>query len=184
MKAVLALNKIDLVLNKEQILSKIVEYTALFEFEAVIPVSAKTGDGVDMLLIELQKHTVESPHFFDADALTDQPEKVIAAEIIREKLLRLLEKEVPHGIAIEIEKFVTRDDSDILDIDAVIYCEKDSHKGIVIGKQGAMLKKAGSFARKELEDFFECKVNLQLWVKVKEDWRNKHGMLRNFGLKD
>ena len=128
------------------------------------------------------KLAVNGPHFFPDDMFTDQPEKIIAAEMIREKLLVLLSDEVPHGIAVTVERMTERDDKDILDIDAVIYCERESHKGIVIGKGGAMLKKAASMSRKELEDFFRIKVNLKCWVKVKEDWRNREGLIRSFGL--
>ena len=125
---------------------------------------------------------VESPHFFPDDTLTDQPERVLAAEIIREKILRLMDKEVPHGIAVSIEKMREREDKDILDIEAIIYCERESHKGMVIGKKGAMLKKISTYARQDLENFFGIKVNLQTWVKVKEDWRNREGLIHNFGL--
>ena len=133
------------------------------------------------LFHELKKLSQEGGHLFDEDTLTDQPERVLAAEMIREKLLRLLDKEIPHGTAVVIERMRTRDESNIIDIDAVIYCERDSHKGIIIGKQGSMLKKIGTFARQDMENFFNCKVNLKMWVKVKEDWRNKQGLLRSFG---
>lgn len=184
-KAILALNKTDLVENKDLIISKITEYTELFDFEAVIPMSIINKDGIDTLLDEIEKLAVEAPHFFPDDMLTDQPEKVIAAEIIREKMLNLLNDEVPHGIAVGIESMKERDTSNsetILDIEAIIYCERDSHKGIVIGKGGAMLKKIGQLAREELEDFFRIRVNLQCWVKVKEGWRNREGIIKNFGL--
>ena len=137
---------------------------------------------MDIVVSEVMKFASDSPHFFPDDMITDQPEKVIASEIIREKLLNLLNDEVPHGIAVTVEKMSERDDKDILDIDAVIYCERDSHKGIVIGKGGSMLKKAATLSRQELENFFRIKVNLQCWVKVKEDWRNKEGLIRSFGL--
>lgn len=130
----------------------------------------------------MDKLAFDSPHFFPDDTLTDQPERVLAAEIIREKILRLMDKEVPHGIAVSIEKMRERDDKDILDIEATIYCERESHKGMVIGKKGAMLKKISTFARQDLENFFQIKVNLQTWVKVKEDWRNREGLIHNFGL--
>ena len=119
---------------------------------------------------------------FDEDTLTDQPERLLAAEMIREKLLRLLDKEIPHGIAVVIERFHTREDDDIIDMEATIFCEKESHKGIIIGKGGSMLKRAASYARQDLEQFFDCKVNLQCWVKVKEDWRNRQGLIHSFGL--
>ena len=150
-----------------------------------MPVSALNGSGVEDLLKELMALSQPGGHFFESDALTDQPERVLASEIIREKLLRLLDKEIPHGIAVAVERMHERDDqSGITDIDATIYCEKSSHKGIVIGKGGAMLKKVGSYAREDMERFFDCKINLQLWVKVKEDWRNRDGVLRNFGFSD
>ena len=184
---VLAINKIDRVEEKETLITRIAEMSALMDFRAIVPVSAVKGDGVDELLQELQNLAEPSPHFFPDDTLTDQPERVIAAEIIREKLLRLLDKEVPHGTAVAIETFHerrTREKETILDIDAVIYCEKESHKGIVIGKGGSMLKKASTAARIELEEFFRIKVNLKCWVKVKEDWRNREGLIRSFGLSE
>lgn len=179
--AILALNKIDLIDNKDALLPVISEYCALFDFSAIIPLSAKTGDGVDILINEIGKFAKESVHFFDDDSYTDQPERVLAGEMIREKLLRNLDKEVPHGIAIDIERFAEREDG-ILDLFAAIYCERESHKGIIIGKGGAMLKKIGSSARYELEKFFACKVNLQLRVKVKENWRDRQGSIHGFGL--
>lgn len=179
--AVLALNKIDLLSDKSALLAVIQAYSELYDFDAIIPVCAATGDGMDVLLQQLSSYAVESVHYFDDNALTDQPERALAAEMIREKLLRLLDKEVPHGLAIDIERFSERPDG-ILDLNAVIYCERESHKGIVIGKKGAMLKQAGSLARQDLEQFFGCKVNLQLWVKVKEGWRNRAGSIHNFGL--
>lgn len=179
---ILAINKIDMLKDKEELLARILEFSNLFEFEAVVPVCAVSGENVDELLDELDKLAFESPHFFPDDTLTDQPERVLAAEIIREKILRLMDKEIPHGIAVSIEKMRERDDKDILDIEAVIYCERESHKGMVIGKKGSMLKKISTYARQDLEDFFAIKVNLQTWVKVKEDWRNREGLIHNFGL--
>lgn len=179
--AVLAINKIDLLTDKDRLLKIITDYTNLYNFSAIVPLSAKHNDNVDVLLSELEKFAKPSPHFFDDEAFTDQPERVLAGEIIREKLLRLLNKEVPHGLAIDIEKFYERENG-ILDLNASIYCERESHKGIVIGKGGAMLKKVGSSARFDLEKFFCCKVNLQLWVKVKENWRDRQGSIHNFGL--
>ena len=179
---VLAINKTDTVKDKEIILRKILKMTQAYDFAAVVPVSAKTGDNIDALLEELSKFAYESPHFFPDDALTDQPERVIAAEIIREKMLLYLDKEVPHGAAVSIERMRDRPQSDITDIDAEIYCEKESHKGIIIGKGGAMLKKISSGARADMERFFGCRINLQCHVKVKEDWRNREGLIRNFGL--
>lgn len=179
---VLAINKIDMLKDKTELLSRITYLTSFYDFEAVVPVSATEGNGVDELLDELDKLAVESVHFFPDDTLTDQPERVLAAEIIREKILRLMDKEIPHGIAVSIEKMHERENKPILDIDATIYCERDSHKGMVIGKGGAMLKKISTFARQDLEAFFDVKVNLHTWVKVKDNWRNKEGLIRNFGL--
>jgi GTP-binding protein Era len=182
--AILALNKIDLIREKEGIIEKINSYAQLFDFNAVVPLSAKNGSGMDTLVEELSGLAEEGPHFFDDDTLTDQPERVLAAEIIREKLLRTLNDEVPHGIAVGIEKMRERESSPIMDIEATIYCERESHKGIVIGKKGAMLKLIGEKARLDLERFLGCKVNLQLWVKVKDDWRNREGLLKNFGFRE
>ncbi len=179
---ILAINKIDMINDKEVLLNRIVELNTLYDFTAIVPVSATDGDHVDELIDELNKLAFESPHFFPEDTLTDQPERVLAAEIIREKILRLMDKEVPHGIAVAVEKMRERDDKDILDIDATIYCERDSHKGMVIGKNGAMLKKVSTYARQDLESFFQIKVNLHCWVKVKLDWRNREGLIHNFGL--
>ena len=179
---VLAINKIDMVSDKQELMSRILELTKLLEFDAVVPVSAKNGDGMDELKQELVNLAAPSEFFFPEDTLTDQPERVLAAEMIREKLLHRLNEEIPHGIAVSIEKMRERDDKPILDIEAIIYCERESHKGIVIGKKGAMLKEISTNARCELENFFECKVNLQCWVKVKEDWRNREGLIHNFGL--
>ena len=134
------------------------------------------------MLDELEKLAFPSEHFFPDDTLTDQPERVLVSEIVREKMLRLLDKEIPHGIAVSIEKMRERPDKDILDIEAVIYCEKESHKGIIIGKKGAMLKKISTYARQDTEKFFNCQVNLQCWVKVREGWRNREGLIHNFGL--
>lgn len=178
----LAINKIDMLKNKEDLMAQIAAVSAACDFEAVIPVSAADGNGMDILLDELKKQAFESEHFFPDDTLTDQPERVLAAEMIREKMLRLLSKEIPHGIAVSIEKMRMRDESDIVDVEAVIYCERESHKGIIIGKGGAMLKKISTFARQDMERFFDCKINLKCWVKVKEGWRNREGLIHNFGL--
>lgn len=180
MPAILVINKIDTI-EKDKLLEIIALYSAECDFMAVVPLSAKTGDGVGLLEETLKEHCFESPMLFPEGMVSDQPEKQLIAEIIREKLLGLLEKEVPHGIAIEIEQFEEREDSEIIDIGAVIYCERKSHKGIVIGKNGAMLKRVGELSRIEIEDMLGCKVFLQLWVKVKEDWRNSLGLIRNFG---
>ena len=184
-KVILILNKIDLLKEKEMIAPKIAEYSELYDFETTIPASVKKNDGLDIIRDEVKKYSVEGPHYFPDDSFTDQHEQVIAAEIIREKLLNLMNDEIPHGIAVVVEEMnerTSKGGEDILDISAVIYCEKDSHKGMVIGKNGTMLKKVGQLAREELESFFEIRVNLQCWVKVKEDWRNREGLIRNFGL--
>lgn len=178
--AILLINKIDTVENKEEILSRISMFTELCEFEAVIPASVINNDGLDILMSELEKFAFESPHFFPDDALTDQPERVIVAEIIREKVLNLMRDEIPHGIAVSIDRMHERENG-IIDIDATIICERDSHKGMVIGKGGAMLKKIGSLARVEAESFLDAKINLQCWVKVKNDWRNKEQIIKQFG---
>lgn len=179
---ILAINKIDMIKDKEELLERIVQLNGLFDFEAIVPVCASTGEHIGELVDEMKKLAFDSPHFFPDDTLTDQPERVLAAEIIREKILRLMDKEVPHGIAVSIEKMRERDNQDILDIEAIIYCERESHKGMVIGKKGSMLKKISTYARQDLENFFGIKVNLQTWVKVKEDWRNREGLIHNFGL--
>lgn len=184
MPVVLAINKIDRMSDKANLLGRISQFSELYGFNAVIPVSAKDGDGLERLITKLCELAEEGPHFFDDDTLTDQPERVIAAEIIREKMLRLLSDEVPHGTAVEIEKMRERESGDIMDIEATIYCEKESHKGIIIGKGGAMLKKIGSHARADLEKFLEIKINLKLWVKVTPDWRNKASGLKRFGYVD
>lgn len=186
-KVILILNKIDLLADKSALALKIAQLSAEYPFTAVVPISVKENDGIDLVIQEVKKLSVEAPHYFPDDMITDQPEKVIASEIIREKFLNLLEDEVPHGIAVGVETMKERDTSKgetILDISAVIYCERESHKGIIIGKGGSMLKKASTYARQELENFFQIKVNLQCWVKVKEDWRNREGIIRNFGLSE
>ena len=177
--AILAINKIDTV-EKEELLAVIAAYSQAADFDAIIPISAKTGDGVDALLDVCEKYAQESPFLFPDDMTTDQPERQVMAEIIREKLLWTLDKEIPHGTAVEITKFSERD-SGIIDIDATIYCEKASHKGIIIGKQGAMLKKISSMARADCEKFMGTKVFLTTWVKVKENWRDSDFLVRNFG---
>lgn len=181
MPVVLAINKIDRLSDKTKLLERISQFSELYDFAGIIPISAQEGEGVEPLIEKLCEMAEEGPHFFDDDTLTDQPERVIASEIIREKMLRLLSDEVPHGTAVEIEKMRERPDGGIMDIEATIYCEKESHKGIIIGKGGAMLKKIGSYAREDLEKFLEIKINLKLWVKVTPDWRNKAGGLRRFG---
>ena len=176
---VLAINKID-TLEKDKLLEVIAVYAQAAAFEAIIPISAKTGDGVDELLRICEKFAVESPFLFPEDLTTDQPERQVMAEIIREKLLWTLEREVPHGTAVEITKFSERDNG-IIDIDATIYCEKASHKGIIIGKHGDMLKKISSMARADCEKFMGTRVYLTTWVKVKENWRDSDFLVRNFG---
>ncbi len=176
---VLAINKIDTV-EKEKLLEIIAVYSQAAQFDAIIPISAKTGDGVEDLLKLCEKYAVESPFLFPEDLTTDQPERQVMAEIIREKLLWCLDKEIPHGTAVEITTFSERD-SGVIDIDATIYCEKGSHKGIIIGKQGAMLKKISTMARTDCEKFMGTKVYLTTWVKVKENWRDSDFLVRNFG---
>lgn len=182
MTVVLAINKIDMLKDKTELMKKLADLSALYDFKAIVPVSAQSGDGLDALLDELKALSVESIHFFPDDTLTDQPERVLVAEIIREKMLRLLDKEIPHGTAVAIERMRERDDGSIMDVEATIYCERESHKGIIIGKGGQMLKKISTYARQDIESFFDIKVNLQCWVKVKEDWRNREGIIHNFGL--
>ena len=181
MPVILAINKIDTVKEKEQLMKQILSYSKLYDFQAVVPVSATDGSGIEELKAELKQQAVEGGHFFEDDALTDQPERVLASEMIREKILRLCDKEIPHGIAVVIEKMKMREGKDILDVDATIYCERETHKRILIGKGGSMLKKISSFARQDMENFFDCKVYLQTWIKVKEDWRNSLQLMRNFG---
>ncbi len=180
---ILAINKVDTVSEKENLMQRILEVSSLFDFTAVVPVSARNGDNFPALLSELEALAEPSVHFFPDDTLTDQPERVLMAEIIREKMLRLLDKEIPHGTAVGIEKMRERDGrDDLIDIEATVYCEKESHKGIIIGKKGDMLKRISTRAREDMERFLCCKVNLKCWVKVKEDWRNREGLIRNFGL--
>lgn len=177
--ALLVINKIDTV-QRVELLEVMAVYSAAYEFDAIIPISAKTGEGVDELLAELSKYAVDGPPLFPDDMISDQPEKQICAELVREKLLLCLDKEIPHGTAVEVTRFSERDDG-IIDMDVTIYCEKASHKGIIIGKKGAMLKKIGELARADIEAFMGTKVFLQTWVKVKENWRDSQAQLRNFG---
>ena len=189
---ILALNKVDLIDNKMTVAKRIAFLAGQYPFTAVVPLSCKTKENLEALREELaalfgmpELHLPEG-FFFPEDTLTDQPERVLAAELLREQLLRLLEQEIPHGTAVVIEKMREREgkdkDKDLLDIEAVIFCERESHKGMIIGKGGAMLKKISSAARQRMEACFDCRVNLQCWVKVKEDWRNREGLIRNFGL--
>ena len=180
--AILAINKIDTV-EKDKLLEVIAVYSEAAKFDAIIPISAKTGDGVEELLKVCEKYSVDSPFLFPEDLTTDQPERQVMAEIIREKLLWNLEREIPHGTAVEITRFSERDNG-IIDIDATIYCEKASHKGIIIGKRGDMLKKISTQARTDCEKFMGTKVYLTTWVKVKENWRDSDFLVRNFGYND
>lgn len=177
---ILVLNKIDLV-KKEDLLPKIADYSSMKDFDEIVPISAKSGDGVKLLLDAVANYLPEGPMLYDEDTITDQPERQIAAEIIREKMLWLLEQEVPHGIAIEITKM--KEKEKITDVFATIYCEKGAHKGIIIGKNGAKLKEIGSLARADIEKMLDKKVYLELWVKVKADWRNSDFLIKNFGYK-
>ena len=177
--AILVINKIDTV-EKTELLEVMALYSAAHDFDAIIPMSAKNGEGIDELLAELEKYAQEGPQLFPDDMICDQPEKQICAELVREKLLLCLDKEIPHGTAVEVTRFSERDNG-IIDLDVTIYCEKASHKGIIIGKQGAMLKKIGELARADIEAFMGTKVFLKTWVKVKENWRDSTAQLRNFG---
>ena len=177
--AILVINKIDTV-DKSRLLEVMAAYSTVYDFDAILPISAQTGDGLGELLDELEKYAVEGPHLFPDDMITDQPERQICAELVREKLLRCLDKEIPHGTAVEVTRFSERE-SGVVDLEVTIYCEKDSHKGIIIGKKGAMLKKIGELAREDIEEFLGAKVYLQTWVKVKENWRDSMAQLRNFG---
>ena len=180
--AVLVINKIDTV-EKSALLEVMAVYSAACEFDAIIPISAKSGEGLDELMQQLEKYAVEGPQLFPDDMISDQPEKQICAELVREKLLLCLDKEIPHGIAIEVTKFSERENG-IIDMDVTIFCEKASHKGIIIGKQGAMLRRIGELARNDIEAFMGTKVFLQTWVKVKENWRDSMAQLRNFGFSE
>lgn len=175
---ILVINKIDLV-QKEKLLPLIANYSSLMDFACVVPLSAKKKDGIELLLNDIREYLNPGPKFYYDDMVTDQPEKQIAAEIIREKLLWLLDKEIPHGIAIEIEKM--QEKKTVTSISAVIYCEKQSHKGIIIGKNGDMLKRIGSMARTDIEKMLDKKVYLELWVRVKSDWRNSNYLMKSFG---
>lgn len=182
MPGILVINKIDTI-KKEELLAVMAVYGQAHSFEAIIPISARTGEGVDELLSEIDKYSLDGPQLFPDDMISDQPEKQLVAEIVREKMLRLLDREVPHGVAVGIERWSEREDG-LIEIGAVIFCEKNSHKGIVIGKQGAMLKEIGQQARIDMEKMLGTKVFLQLWVKVKEGWRNNQYQMRNFGYED
>ena len=175
---ILVINKVDMV-KKEEVLMSIDAYRKLYDFAAVVPVCARSGENTDELIKVMMKHLPAGPQFYDEDTITDQPERQIVAELIREKALHCLNEEIPHGIAVAVDSMKRR--KKIMDIEATIICERDSHKGIIIGRQGSMLKKIGSTARYEIEKMLACKVNLQLWVKVKKDWRDSEFLMRNFG---
>jgi len=177
---ILLINKIDLI-KKEKLLLLIDQYNSLMNFEAIIPISALERDGIDRVIKTIDSLMKEGPKYFPDDIVTDQPERFMVAEIIREKILTLTHDEVPHGIGVEVISFKLRPDNKLVDIEVNIYCEKYSHKGILIGKQGSMLKRIGIYSREEIENLLGIKVNLQLWIKVKEDWRNKQGMLNTLG---
>lgn len=180
MPVILVINKIDVLKQKTDIMKSIKEYCALMDYEAVVPVSALTGDGQAELLCEIFKLAKPSVFFYDEDDITDQTQRTIASEIVREKMLYLLDQELPHGLAVFIEKFQFRNDNEV-DISALIQCERSNHKAIIIGHNGSMIKKIGTLARQELEEMMDCKVNLKLWVKVKENWRNSDAVLRDMG---
>ncbi|MCL2194787.1 MAG: GTPase Era [Oscillospiraceae bacterium] len=187
MPVILALNKIDLLKSREDLAVRIAQFSEQCDFVAVVPCSATSGKNMPVLRDELHALFDHLPldegFFFPEDTLTDQPERVLAAELLREQLLRNLEQEIPHGTAVVIEKMRMREGrDDLMDIEATIFCERETHKGMIIGKHGVMLKKISSAARVSLERFLDCKINLQCWVKVKEDWRNREGLIRNFGL--
>lgn len=180
---ILVINKVDMV-KPEEVLMAIDTYRKLFDFAEVVPLSALRGENTEILCDLIFKYLPYGPMFYDEDTVTDQPERQIVAEIIREKALHALDEEIPHGIAVTIERMKERKSQSIMDIEATIICERDSHKGIIIGKSGSMLKKIGSNARFEIERLLECQVNLKLWVKVKKDWRDSDFMIKNFGYKD
>ena len=182
MPAILVINKIDTV-KKEALFPAIALYSGAYPFAAVVPISAKTGDGLEVLMDEIEKFAAEGPQLFPDGMISDQPEKMLLAEMVREKLLQLLDQEVPHGTAVEITTLSERENG-IVDVGATIFCERDSHKGIIIGKSGAKLKKVGELARLDMERFLNAKVFLELWVKVKEGWKNNTTMMRNFGYDD
>ena len=180
--AVLVINKIDTV-EKPQLLEVMAVYAAAFAFDAIIPISAEKGDGLDILMEQLEKYAAEGPQLFPEGMTSDQPERQIVGEIVREKLLRNLDKEIPHGTAVEVTRFSERDNG-IIDLDVTIYCEKASHKGIIIGKNGEMLKKISSHARQDIEKFMGTKVYMETWVKVKENWRDNVNFIRDVGYRE
>jgi len=180
---ILVINKIDTV-DDEEIINAINTYKEVYEFDDIVPVSALKGKNSDELIKTIKKRLPYGPQFYDEDTVTDQPERQIVAELVREQALRQLDKEIPHGIAVVIDRMKERADGGIIDIDATIICERDSHKGIIIGKQGAMLKRIGTKARQSMENLLDTKVNLKLWVKVKKDWRDSDTLLRNYGYRE
>ena len=180
---ILVINKVDALARKELMMEKIAAFSSLADFAQIIPISARQGDGIDLLLAQISRFCLPGPHYFDSDAYTEQPERVIVAELFREALLRNLREEIPHGVAVVVEKMKEREGEDIMDIDAIIYCEKDTHKGIIVGKGGQSLKKIAGEARRSMERFLGVKVNLQCWVKVRKDWRNREGALKDFGFR-
>lgn len=185
LNVILLINKVDLIKDKSELLTVIDSLSKLYDFAEVIPISVKNRINTELILPAVDKFAKESPHYFPDDLPTDQPEKVWLAEIVREKILRTMREEIPHGVAVQIESLEetkTNKGEDIVDLGVVIICEKTSHKGMLIGKQGAMLKKIGSIARADLEEYFETKVNMKIWVKVKEDWRNKEAFILEMGL--
>lgn len=185
-EVILLLNKIDLLKNKEDLLPIIAQYNELYDFAEVIPISVKRRINTDKILPALEKYAVEGEHFFPDDIATDRPERFLCAEIIREKILWTMQQEIPHGTAVDIESFKTRakNGAELIDVGAVIICEKDSHKGMIIGKNGERLKEIGTMARRDIEDLLGCKVNLQIFVKVKEDWRNRENIITEYNIAD
>ena len=179
---VLCINKIDTVERKDDLLAVIAAYSEVYpDFDAIIPISARTGDGLEDLLTQMQRYAVEGPQLFPDGMTTDQPDAQVCAEIVREKMLQCLDKEIPHGTAVEVTRFTEREDSGIIDLDVTIYCEKASHKGIIIGKHGDMLKRISTLARQDIEKFMGTKVYLETWVKVKENWRDNVNFIRSQG---
>lgn len=182
---ILLINKVDLIKEKSDLLKIISDYSEMYDFKEIIPISVVKRDNTDLIIPVVEKYAVESPHFFDDDLPTDQPEKIWLAEIVREKILNTMYDEIPHGTAVQIESLEyskTNKGQDIVDIGVVIICERQTHKGMIIGKQGSMLKKIGQIAREEMEEYFGMKVNMKIWVKVKDDWRNSDVLITDFGL--
>lgn len=182
---ILLINKVDLIKDKSELLKIIEQYSRMFDFKEIIPISVKAKENTELIIPIVEKYAVESPHFFDDDLPTDQPEKIWLAEIVREKILNTMYEEIPHGTAVQIESLEyskTNKGEDIVDIGVVIICERSTHKGMIIGKQGSMLKKIGQIARAEMEEYFGMKVNMKIWVKVKDDWRNSDLLITDFGL--